>query len=59
MNKKVKELDKKKSRKKAKLQPVSKSKYRNLKNNYDRIEEDDNFSPKISRKSNYDDFMDE
>lgn len=64
MNQNGKDLDKKKNRKKAKLQPVSKSKYRNLKNKFtvlsDDDEDDDTFiNEKVKRASRHDDSFDE
>jgi spore germination protein GerM len=59
MNQKKRELDKNKSRKKAKLQPVSKSKYRNLKSNFiisnDDDDDDDFIEERVKRASHYDD----
>ena len=64
MNQNGKDLEKKKNRKKAKLQPVSKSKYRNLKNKFtvlnDDDDDDDDFvSEKLKRPSRQDDSFDD
>jgi hypothetical protein len=62
MNQKGKDLDKSKNRKKTKLQPVSKSKYRNLKNKLTVLSDDDDddfISEKTKRTSSHDDSFDE
>lgn len=63
MNQKGKDLDKSKNRKKTKLQPVSKSKYRNLKNKLtvlsDDDDDDDFINEKTKRTSHHDDSFDE
>jgi hypothetical protein len=63
MNQKGKDLDKSKNRKKTKLQPVSKSKYRNLKNKLtvlsDDDDDDDFITEKAKRNSRHDDSFDE
>jgi phage I-like protein len=64
MNQKGKDLDKSKNRKKTKLQPVSKSKYRNLKTKFAILSEDDDddndiIIDKPKRSSRQDDSFDE
>jgi hypothetical protein len=64
MNQKGKDLDKSKNRKKTKLQPVSKSKYRNLKNKFtvlsdDDDDDDDFINEKTKRTSRHNDSFDE